>query len=408
MHRATSCAVALLVALAPLAARADVAISGFLQQNSAFNTAAVNPDGQHQKWLEERAQLKLDASGGGWRLLAKGDLAYDHLGREEQSELREGFIDYTAANWDLRVGRQVITWGLGDLVFVNDVFPKDHEALFAGRPLEYLKLGLDAVKIGFYPQLASFELVAAPRFRESTIPDAARFHLFDPMPAVSDRETVTPDQGEAGLRVYRDVAGYDAALYLYRGFHRTPSMRPDSAAAPTRITYFYPGLSVYGASVSGRAGEGVLSLEGAYYDSRDDRAGSDVAVPNSQTRLLAGYQIQPVEDLSLGFQYYGEYMHDYAAYRASLPAGFPVDKRWNHTVTARLTQFFLHQTLRLSVYASYNAANGDRFVNPELRYSFTDKVWGAVGANVFAGERWGQFGQLARDDNVYLQVRYEF
>jgi len=69
---------------------------------------------------------------------------------------------------------------------------------------------------------------------------------------------------------------------------------------------------------------------------------------------------------------------------------------------------FLHQTLRLSVYAAYNASNRDYFVNPELRYSFTDRVWGAVGANAFGGKPWGQFGQFARDDNIYLQLRYEF
>ncbi|MDP2812032.1 MAG: hypothetical protein Q8O34_17970, partial [Rhodocyclaceae bacterium] len=71
-------------------------------------------------------------------------------------------------------------------------------------------------------------------------------------------------------------------------------------------------------------------------------------------------------------------------------------------------QFFLHQTLRLSVYAWYNDSNGDQFLNPELRYSFTDRIWGAVGANLYGGKPWGQFGQLERDDNVYLQMRYEF
>jgi hypothetical protein len=369
---------------------------------------AANPDGRHYKWLEERAQLKLDASGGAWRALLKGDVAYDHLGRKGESELREGYVDYAAGNWDLRVGRQVITWGFGDLVFVNDVFPKDYEALFAGRPLEYLKRGVDALKLGVYPEFASFELVAAPSFRESRLPDSRRFHVFDPMPGVTNRETVVPDEGEAGLRMYRDIAGYDAALYLYRGFQRTPSMRPDSLTAPSKITLFHPELSVYGASVSGRAGSGVMSLEGAYYDSRQDREGTDFAVPNSQTRLLVGYQFQPVEDLSLSFQYYAEYMHDYDAYRAALPAGFPVDKRWSHTVTARVTQLYLHQTLRFSAYASYNASNGDYFVNPELRYSFTDRIWGAIGANLFGGKAWGQFGQLAQDDNVYLQLRYAF
>jgi hypothetical protein len=401
-------ALCLIALLAPAAARAQLALSGFLQQNTAFNTVAANPDGRHYKWLEERARLQLDAGEGAWRALMKGDVAYDHLGRKGESELREGYVDYAAGNWDLRVGRQVITWGLGDLVFVNDVFPKDHEALFGGRPLEYLKRGSDAVKLGAYPAFASFELVVAPRFRASRVPDAGRFWLYDPMPAVTSRETVEPERGDAGLRAYRGIAGYDAALYFYRGFQRTPSMRADSMTAPTRITFFYPELSVYGASLSGRAGNGVLSLEAAYYDSRQDRSGGDSTVPNSQTRVLVGYQIQPVEDLTLGFQYYAEYMHDYGAYRAALPAGFPAEERISHTMTLRVTQLLRHQTLRLSLYALYNASNGDYFVNPELRYSFSDRVWGALGGNFFGGEPWGQFGQLSRNDNVYVQVRYEF
>ena len=397
-----------LVLAVPLGARGEPVLSGFLQQNTAANTAGANPDGRHYKWLEERAQLKLDATGGAWRVLLKGEVAYDHLGRQDEGELREGYVDYAARNWDLRAGRQVITWGLGDLVFVNDVFPKDHEALFAGRPLEYLKRGVDAVKLGAYPGFASFELVVAPRFRESRAPDPNRFWLFDPLPAVTNRTTVKPEQGDAGLRVYRDIAGYDAAVYLYRGFQRTPSLRPDSMLAPTKITYFYPKLSVYGASLSGRAGKGVLSLEAAYYDSRQDRSGNNFTVPNSQTRLLVGYQIQPVEDLSLNFQYYAERMLDYSAYLAALPAGFPVEKRVNHLVAVRATQLFQHQTMRLSVYGSYNPDNADYFINPELRYSFTDQLWGAVGGNLFGGKPWGQFGQLSRNDNLYLQLRREF
>ena len=404
--RAWAAAAASLLAAAPAAA--GLSVSGFVQQNTAFNTAGANPDGRDYKWLEERVQLKLDATGGAWRGTFKGDGYYDHLGRGGGAELREAYVDYAGGAFDLRVGRQVITWGLGDLVFVNDVFPKDHEALFAGRPLEYLKRGVDAVKLGAYPDFASFEFVWAPRFRESRIPDARRFQLFDPMPAVTNREMVKPEQGEWALRAYRDVAGYDAALYLYRGYQRTPSMRPDSPTAPTRITFFYPALSVLGASLTGRAGDGVLSLEAAYHDSRQDRAGTDFTVPNSQTRLLASYQFQPAEDLTLNLQYLAEGMRGHGAYLASLPAGFPAEKRWSHTFGLRATQFYRQQTLRVSLYASYNPGNGDYFVNPELRYSFSDRLWGALGANAFGGKPWGPFGQLASDDNVYLQLRYEF
>ncbi len=398
--------VAWLLVAAP--AVADLGISGFAQQNTAFNTSGANPDGKNHKWLEERVQLKLDATGGAWRGYFKGDGYHDDLGRGGGGEVREAFLDFSGGAFDLRVGRQVVTWGLGDLVFVNDVFPKDHEALFAGRPLEYLKRGIDAVKMGAYPGFASFEFVFAPAFRESRIPDARRFWLFDPMPSVTNRETVKPKQGDWGLRAYRDIAGYDAALYFYRGYQRTPSMLPDSLTAPTRIVFFYPELSVYGASLTGRAGDGVLSLEAAYYDSRQDRHGTYFAVPNSQTRLLVAYQIQPWEDLTLNLQYYAEGMRDYESYLVSLPSGSPVEKRWNHTVGLRATQFALHQTLRFSFYASYNTSNGDYFFNPELRYSFSDRIWGALGANAFGGKPWGQFGQLSRNDNAYLQLRYEF
>ena len=403
--RAVALAASLLAA-APAAA--DLSVSGFLQQNTAVNTAGANPDGRDYKWQEERAQLKLEATGGAWRGYFKGDGYYDNLDRNGGGDVREAYLDYTGSAFDLQVGRQVITWGLGDLVFVNDVFPMDYEAIFVGRPLEYLKRGVDAVKLGAYSKLANFELVLEPKFRESRIPDANRFHLYDPMPTVNNRETVKPSQGDVGLRIYRDIAGYDAALYLYRGFQRTPSMRPDSLTAPTKITYFYPQLSTYGASLSGQVGVGVLSLEAAYYDSRQDRSGTDFAVPNSQTRLLVAYQLQPWEDFTLNLQYYEERMQDYGAYLASLPPGFPVEKRWNPTVGLRATQFYRHQTLRLSLYTSYNTSTDDRFINPELRYSFTDRVWGAVGVNIFGGKPWGQFGQLVHDDNLYVQMRYEF
>lgn len=398
----------ILAVFLPFATQAEVKLSGFVQQNTAVNTVVKNPDGNHHKWLEERARLQLDASSGDWRFLAKGDFAYDHLGRQEQSELREGVVDYTAAHWDLRVGRQIITWGLGDLVFVNDIWTKDHEAMFAGRPMEYLKRGVDAVKLGIYPEFASFDLIVASESRTSRTPDANRFHNYDPMPSVTNRSTIKPNGSDIGLRIYRDIAGWDTAFYLYRGHQRTPSMRPDDLNNTTQITYSYPRLSTLGISASGRFGEGVLNLEAAFYDSPTDRSGNDFAVPNAQTKWLIGYQIQPWEDTSLGFQYTADQMHDYAAYLAAQPAGFPIDQRLSQTLTARLTQSWWHQTLRFSVYASTRLHDSDSFINPELRYSFTDKVWGSLGANLFNGRASGHFGQFSRDDNLYMQMRYEF
>ena len=35
--------------------------------------------------------------------------------------------------FDVKIGQQVLTWGTGDYVFLNDLFPKDYPSFFAGR-----------------------------------------------------------------------------------------------------------------------------------------------------------------------------------------------------------------------------------------------------------------------------------
>jgi hypothetical protein len=391
----------------------DISLHGFVQANYSADTAARNPDGGNFKLAEERLQLKFDASSDPVHIFIKGDGWYDHVGQGWGSELREGYVDYTASNWDARLGRQIITWGVGDLLFINDIFPKDYAAFFSGRPLEYLKDGIDGAKVGIYPGFASFELIAASFFKEDTFPDPGRFHLFDPLSGITDRTEKDPSVSlsntEIAFRAYRDIADFDVSLYAYRGFFRQPSEMPDNPVMPTRLTLFFPKLSEYGASAQGRALDGVLSLEAGYYDSRENRSGENPAIPNSQTRYLVGYQRQLWEDFTVGFQYYGEYLYNYSRYVSSLPAGFPKQSRLHELLTVRLTQFLLQQTLRLSFFSFYSPSDGDYMLMPEIKYNFTDHVWSALGANIFGGGKpWTQFGQMAKDDNVYVQMRYEF
>lgn len=391
----------------------DLAIHGFVQGNYSMNSAEDNPDGKDFKWSEERAQMKLEAAADLFRLFIKGDAFHDNIDKHSILELREGYADYTSGKWDARVGRQVVTWGVGDLLFINDIFPKDFEAFFSGRPMEYLKKGIDGAKVGIYPGFVNFELIATPYFEPNNYPDPHRFWMYDPMAGITNRDAQNPyrdfHKAETALRVYRDVAGFDTSLYYYHGFSRQPAVMPDNPVTPTKLTLFYPELSVYGASVQGRALDGVLSLETGYYDSRQDRQGADPMIPNSQMRYLIGYQRQLWEDFTLGLQYYSEYMQDHSAYVQNLPAGFPQEKRLHQLTSVRLMQFMIHQTLRLSFFAFYGLSDRDYLLNPEVKYNLTDAVWIALGGNVFGGGKpWGQFGQFAKNDNMYIQMRYEF
>lgn len=391
----------------------DLPIHGFAQGNYSADTKEANPDGKNFKWAEERFQLKLDLSPENYEFSIKQDFSHDGVDTVWRGETREAYAGYSAEGFDLRAGRQIFTWGTGDLVFINDVFPKDYEAFFSGRPLEYMKKGVDSLKAGLYAGNISLEAIVIPFFEPNNYPSRKRFHLFDPMASVIDRHTNEPsstlENTEIALRAYGNSFDYDASLYVYKGFYRSPSFLPDSMSAPAKLTGFYPKMNSYGTSIQGRALDGVLSVEAGYYDSRDDKNGSDPIIPNSEARILLGYQRQMWGDFTASLQYYAEYMLDYSKYKNTLPAGFPKRDRVHTLVTARLTQFMKYQTVRLSLFSFYSPSDEDYFIIPEIKYNLSDSVWIAAGYNIFGGKKeTTQFGQFDRDDNLYGQMRYEF
>ena len=154
---------------------------------------------------------------------------------------------------------------------------------------------------------------------------------------------------------------------------------------------------------------GVLSLEGGLYDSREDQNGTDPAVENGQVRYLGGYQRAFGDNLTVGFQYYGEQMLGYGTYRGNLSPGFPVRKEIRHNTTLRITRFFRYQTVRCSLFAWASPNEKDYYLNPEVRYSVSDEMWIAMGGNLFDGKKNHTFfGQFDPNDNFYTTMRYGF
>jgi len=184
---------------------------------------------------------------------------------------------------------------------------------------------------------------------------------------------------------------------------------PARLFAPTRVTATYPALSEYGLSGQGSIPGGVLSLEAGYYQSRGDEAGDDPIIPNSQVRFLVGYQRQPWDDGILTVQYYAEVMDDYDAYRRSLPGGSPEQRKYKDIVTLHLVQRMRHETWKTEMMLFFSEADDDGLLQGQATYKFSDNLAATVGANLFWGKRdFTPFGQLDRDDNLYLSVRFDF
>jgi len=392
-----------------------VDFESFLLGTYSKRTSGETPEGHEFLLAEER--LRLDLSIWTERIEAEArvklDGTHDSISGEFDVDLREAYLDYSAGNFDLRLGRQIATWGVGDLLFINDVFPKDWVSFFSGRPLEFLKLGVDGARLSLFADAVNVELMIVTDFRPDTLPTPWRFFLHDNFPGVTERMGVQPDSGldnpEVALRLYRRIGNFDASAYAYRGYWRSPGQAPDNFDAPTQVTHFFPALSVYGFSAQGQAMGGVLSIETGYYDSRDDETGSDPTIANSEARFLLGYQKQLSQDFTLGVQYYAEIMMNFDAYEESLPDGVASKKKYRDTVTLRLTRFLKHQTLTLSLFGFYSPAEQDYLMQPQIGHKVSDAFSATLGANLFSGKKRTTFlGQFDRNDNVYLTLRYDF
>src|SRR4030067_2038503 len=143
---------------------------GFLQGNYSYRTSDTHCSGAapcDKYWLliEERVQLRpsYEDSSGIFAAKAKLDFFHDaSVDGDFDMDVREGYFTLQGSSSDAKIGRQIVTWGRGDLVFINDVFPKAWTAFITGMPIEYLKKGIDGAKLGLYSNAVNGELIIIP------------------------------------------------------------------------------------------------------------------------------------------------------------------------------------------------------------------------------------------------------
>lgn len=405
-------ALAALLLASTAAEAAEVEVHGFLLGTASFRVSQVPlATGEKNNWLlaEERLRVDLSAESdeGDTAMVGKIDFLNDHVAGNVDIDVRELYGEYIADDFEVRVGRQILTWGVADRLFINDVFPKDWSAFFSGQPLEYMKLGSDMAKVFVFGSGWDVELALIPVARFDVMPGSDRFVVYDPGFVVVQPDK-TLSNGEIAGRFHTTFGTTDVALYAFRGFWHQPK-----GISGTNI--IYPRLNNYGFTIQDALLDGVLSLEGGFYHSVDDSAGTDPLIANSQYRYLVGYEREVMTDVTLGLQWYGEVMKNHAAYLAAaqpaFQAGLGPEPLPSHRkiVTANLRALWMNQTLTTSLFFMGVGDGGGRMVNPDIHYAVTDEFSVNVGGHVFRGgpDSW-MLGMMKHNDNVYMNAKWMF
>jgi len=394
-----------------LDAFAPLEMNGFIELRGGMRTQD-DPHAKDISVMDLRLQADLYTYTDWAEFKFKGDVWADGVTEKGNGDIREvWFFSRPCDFMDIKVGRQVLTWGTGDLVFLNDLFPKDWQSYFIGRDSEYLKAPSDAAKISLFNEIANIDLVYTPQFDADRYITGEYISYWDPAAAGhagqdqvihADKPNRWFDDDEMAVRLYGNISNYELAFYGYWGFWKQPSGQTDSAVS------IFPELNVYGASIRGQVAGGIGNMELAYYESADDSSGNDPLIDNSEMRYVVGYTRDLAMDLNASLQYYVEQLLDYDAYAYSL-SGSPKRDEFRHVITLQLTQLLMNQTLELSLSGYYSPSDEDAYLRPKISYDYTDNIVLETGANIFTGKADHTFfGQFENGSNIYAAVRYSF
>ena len=389
----------------------ELALGGRLSSDPVISTDKTLAD--------IRDQLQFDKDFEASRFKFTADAYYDGVLDQSKIQIRElawqGSLSAIAdfGEWgnkfDIKVGQQILTWGTGDYVFLNDLFAKDFQSFFAGRDDDYLKAPSLSAKVSGFFDWANIDLVITPKFTPDNYINGDYFSFFSPFagtnvaPGFEVSSPYKPSSPEYAMRIYKTIDSTEYAAYAYKGFHKSPS------SFTTYGEPYFANLRVYGASAITPFASGLLNVEVAYYDSSDDADGSNPLIPNSQTRWLLGYEQELIKNLTGSAQLYIERTSDFNALEEnSLSPEFdPNENRvW---FTQRLMYRAMQQTLTLNAFNFYSTSDEDGYLKLSADYSPVDQWQLSGGFNVFYGkDQCSFFKQFEDASNAFVRFKYYY
>lgn len=376
--------------------------------NAAYgHRTASDPLFDSQKTLAEwRGQLGLSHEADGYQWRFKVDGWYDAVTNGFELDWRQFELSFSPLkNTDVSLGRQIATWGTGDLLFLNDFFPKDWPSFFAGREVDYLKAPITAVRMQHYFKPINIDWVITPSFEPDRFITGERFGFYSPLAQslVGGSELVRakkPSKSEWAVRIFKQFKGWEWALYGYHGFDKQPLGLDENG----RLTHHRK--QSWGMSMRGTLLGGVVHAEMAHHKALDDPDGTKINVQNGQNRWLAGYERELFKKFTVSMQFYVEQWHDVDAMRANQTG--PVASH-REVWTQRLTYMTHQDKVVWSLFSFYSPTDEDRFIRPSIQYRHDDHWRYDLGANLFSGKKTSSFfGQFERSSNVHFSVKYQF
>ncbi len=358
-------------------------------------------------WLKAMPRFGDNASAvfEGWTM---GD--QDLRDTQRHNRVREAYVNLSAGSADLRVGKQIVSWGRADKLNPTDnLTPRDYTSLVVED---------DDQRGGSYAAKASYNFsdwsltgIWLPQFRPNVLPVPST-------PGVNFRENIVQRQGGA-LKLEQTGNAVDWSLSYYNGLDLNPDIGIDSVGSGgVNLRLDHHRVQVLGADAATVVGRYALRAELAYTRTAD-RDGQDPLLRNPMFHLVAGGDRTFFEYLNVNLQYYVRYVEHYldassisdvALRSIALQEALLTNQyaRVQQGITFRISDKWLDETLEGEIAGIASFTRRDYVLKPKLVYSTNDAWKGSLGANLFRGEENSFYGRLKDNSTVFVELKYSF
>lgn len=377
-------------------------LSGYLETRHCLQVKAPND------WLasETMARLETRSFKDDWSLFASMNLSANHA-REDESggSIHEAYIDYVAPSWDLRLGRQIIIWGNSDGVRITDNISPSDLSEYITRDFDEIRMAVDALKLRFFGDNGTGELIFIPFFKQGILPDNdspwAVGSSFDNEIMDKNRPDKNIKNGELGAKYALFLPGFDMALSYFYTWNDFPYYTQTRKNDSRLVNPEFHRLHIFGVEFSRLYKDVVFRGEAAF--SHGNRYGSstmDCLVKKDQIKWLLGMDWSPGNNWSLSFQVTEDRI-----------LGFSdkiQQKEQSSMVTVSISKKLFREKLILFGMHYFNLNEQDSLTRLSSEYQVMDGLSLFLGTDIFTGCQSGSFGRYTENTQVWAKVKYNF
>ena len=322
-------------------------------------------------------------------------------------KIRELFVSQTFGGFELRAGRQIITWGVADALRLSDIIsPMDYRE-FLAQDYDDIRIPENALRLKYSKNSFSAEALAVPVIETFDLPVDGR----NPWAvSLSGNDSIITDNVpdlkiknmEFGGRLQWFLSGVDFSVSALRTFNKMPVFLLDYYPQNQLLVCNgkYQRMTMAGFDFSVPLSKFVFRGEFAeYFDEAQQPAIGQQIVSKNSANVLLGVDIYPGNDWNISLQYAHKYIDHYTsdlnAYRNS------------GTATVRVSKELFRNTLNINTFAYIDVTDGGIYDRTTFDYAVNDMLHIALGFDYFNADK-GMFKMYDKNSEVFMKIKVSF